>query len=45
MRCTGLNMCHGEEPMVLGGTSRDTAENLLQKRSKPSYRNLGMGDW
>lgn len=45
MRCTGLGMCRGEEAMVLVGTGRDNAANLLQKISRPSYRNLGMGDW
>lgn len=45
MKCTGLGMRPAEEPVVLLGTRRDTAENLLQKRSWPSYRNLGMGGW
>lgn len=40
MRCTGLGMHLGEEPGVLVGTSRDTAENLFQKIRRPSWRNL-----
>lgn len=35
-------MCCGEEPVVLVGTRRDTAENSLQERSGPF---IGTWEW